>query len=284
VARRQVTRNEQSGGSGDDLVAAPVGVGEQQRDLQHAGEAAGQAADVQAGVVGRAKEQRVQPPADLGDGGQRTIARIGQRGARDTQQRIAGPLDGRVVHLGAGGVAQQLGHQGVVRALPRLLHGHLAVEPRQGTEILDRPGSWQVETPAGEKFPMACGTCSPWTRSEITEHTYTPTVRELTIGSIGWEQEGAVGRYRYMAHETGVGSGTVYDENRLCETEESALGVARLLAHQANQERDARVQRNRDEEKRKARRKPDPTKQENLRLTAKVRDLEKLVATLQVDA
>ena len=131
---------------------------------------------------------------------------------------------------------------------------------------------------------MACGTCSPWTRSEITEHTYTPTVRELTIGSIGWEQEGAVGRYRYMAHETGVGSGTVYDENRLCETEESALGVARLLAHQANQERDARVQRNRDEEKRKARRKPDPTKQENLRLTAKVRDLEKLVATLQVDA
>lgn len=118
-------------------------------------------------------------------------------------------------------------------------------------------GFWQVETPAGERFQMTCGLCSPfgW-KHEITRTLYVPQVDRRTVGSIGWQQEGPVGEYRYMCLETGIGSGSVYDENRLFDNEESALQLARFLAREAQESHDARVKRNEDEQKRKARRKP----------------------------
>jgi len=116
---------------------------------------------------------------------------------------------------------------------------------------------WQVTTPAGETFEMTCGTCCPWLdRSSITEQVFTPIVRKLTIGSVGYEHDGTRETYRYMARETGVGSGSVYDENHLFYDEECARDYAKLLAHNASEEYAARAKRNADEKKRKARRKP----------------------------
>ena len=55
---------------------------------------------------------------------------------------------------------------------------------------------------------------------------------------------------------TGIGSGTVHYEESLSATRESAEEMARLEAHRVQTEHDERVKRNRDEQKRKARRKP----------------------------
>lgn len=117
--------------------------------------------------------------------------------------------------------------------------------------------TWAVTTPAGETFEMKCGTCCVWLGGpEITETVYEPHVSTLTIGKIGMEAEGSIVKYRYMCHETGIGSGSIYDEDRMCATPEAAEGLARFCAHQAQTEYDARVKHNRDEQKRKARRKP----------------------------
>jgi hypothetical protein len=175
---------------------------------------------------------------------------------------------------------------------PKFAVGQVVYWPGYRQESRVRPcpdclgaGYWQVETPAGEKFPMQCATCCPWIgRSDITEHYYVPRVEELTIGMIGWEQRESVGSYRYMARETGIGTGSVYEEARLFATEDAAREVAALLAQKADEEYQARVKRNSDETKRKARRKPDPQAREITRLTAKVRDLEKLLKALDVDA
>lgn len=99
---------------------------------------------------------------------------------------------------------------------------------------------WKAISPAGAEFEFACPRCSNRYLSDhrlsLNYAAHVPSVRQLTIGSVqfnsasgSWD-EGA----RYMCVETGVGGGSVYNEDRLFETEEEALAHAHALAATAN--------------------------------------------------
>lgn len=95
---------------------------------------------------------------------------------------------------------------------------------------------WKATSPAGGEYEFRCPRCSA---SYSSDHdmslAYTasvPAVQRLTIGSIQYNTE--PGSYdhgaRYMCRETGVGSGSVYNEDELFETEEAAEAAAKIKA------------------------------------------------------
>ncbi|MDR3736062.1 MAG: hypothetical protein P4L10_11065 [Acidobacteriaceae bacterium] len=106
---------------------------------------------------------------------------------------------------------------------------------------------WSVQSPAGLETTTPCPRCS---RSYFSNDRNIPSlsyvkkagaVRRLTIGSITakthpWRSGEHI---EYMCIETGVGSGSTYYENRLFETEEEALTVAKLIAADEQKEIDA---------------------------------------------
>lgn len=99
---------------------------------------------------------------------------------------------------------------------------------------------WSAKSPAGTEYAFGCPRCSAGYNAErdmmLDYSAYTPLVGRLTIGSVqyntahGSYDEGA----RYMCHETGVGSGAVYNEPDLYPSEEEALGAAKIKADLAN--------------------------------------------------
>lgn len=100
---------------------------------------------------------------------------------------------------------------------------------------------WAATSPAGNEYAFSCPRCSTRYASHdqlrLTYTAHVPTARRMTIGSVqfnsargGWD-EGA----RYMCMETGVGSGSIYEEARLFETESDALAYAQTLANTANE-------------------------------------------------
>lgn len=103
---------------------------------------------------------------------------------------------------------------------------------------------WSVKSPAGGEYEVGCPRCTARYLSDrdlsLAYTAHVPTAQRLTIGSVQFNS--ASGSYnsgaRYMCRETGVGSGNVYDENRLFETEEQALHVAQIMAAKANAETD----------------------------------------------
>lgn len=117
---------------------------------------------------------------------------------------------------------------------------------------------WSATTPAGETFEIECSTCSYYMgRHDLMFTTYVPHVRALTVGKIGMEADSRKGGgivYRYMCNETGIGTGSVYNETLLFDSEEHAMLHARFLAHQAQIDHDQRVQAQRDEHKKRAKR------------------------------
>lgn len=100
---------------------------------------------------------------------------------------------------------------------------------------------WTVTTPAGTLLTCKCLRCSGY-YSDLTTpahqrlpslkiEDWVPAVRSLTIGSI--QVDTAAHWYekvRYMCRETGVGSGSVYDESNLFISREEAEIVANLKA------------------------------------------------------
>lgn len=99
---------------------------------------------------------------------------------------------------------------------------------------------WAAVSPAGNEYTFSCPRCSTQFNSHdelrLTYTAHAPTACKMTIGSVqfnsakdSWD-EGA----RYMCLETGVGSGIVYDEAKLFETENDALLYAQTLADTAN--------------------------------------------------
>jgi hypothetical protein len=99
---------------------------------------------------------------------------------------------------------------------------------------------WSVTSPAGTEYSIACPRC---TRGYLADRdlsldytVYAPVVTRLTIGSVQFNS--AAGSYdsgtRYMCTETGVGSGSIYDEDRLFETEEGAHAAATVIAARDN--------------------------------------------------
>lgn len=99
---------------------------------------------------------------------------------------------------------------------------------------------WSAKSPAGGEFEFACPRCSASYQSDrdlsLDYTAYEPTASRVTIGSI--QVNTAPGSYdhgnRYMCVETGIGSGSIYDEDRLFETEDEALAAAQALADEQN--------------------------------------------------
>jgi hypothetical protein len=102
---------------------------------------------------------------------------------------------------------------------------------------------WTVTSPAGTDYTFPCPRCSAHYSSNdelrLDYSRYAPVVRKMTIGSIkhdsayhDWDKLTA--KTQYMCRETGVGSGSVYDEDLLFPTEEEAMQAAQLLASEQN--------------------------------------------------
>lgn len=99
---------------------------------------------------------------------------------------------------------------------------------------------WAAVSPAGNEYTFGCPRCSTRFNSHdelrLTYTAHVPTARRMTIGSVQFNsaKEGWDAGARYMCLETGVGSGSVYEEARLFETESDALIYAQSLADTAN--------------------------------------------------
>lgn len=101
-------------------------------------------------------------------------------------------------------------------------------------------GKWSAQSPSGGEFEFSCPRCTSsyqHDRDLSLDYTaYEPVAGRLTIGSI--QVNTASGAYghgnRYMCVETGIGSGSIYDEARLFETEAAALAAAQVLADEQN--------------------------------------------------
>jgi len=83
---------------------------------------------------------------------------------------------------------------------------------------------WRVLLPSGEEFQHDCRTCSRGYYSEgrVAEYGDRGIVVERTIGSIRVDTADENRPVSYMCCETGVGSGTVYDEKNLFLTKQEA--------------------------------------------------------------
>ena len=94
---------------------------------------------------------------------------------------------------------------------------------------------WKAISPAGSEYHFDCPRCSASYRADhdlsLDYTIFAPTAIRLTIGSIRTD---SANKTQYMFLETGVGSGSIYDEDRLFLTEEVALQAAQALADTAN--------------------------------------------------
>ncbi len=99
---------------------------------------------------------------------------------------------------------------------------------------------WKAISPAGSEYAFSCPRCSASYNSHsdlcLVYTAHVPAVRRLTIGSVQYNSH--PGSYdcgaRYMCVETGVGGGSVYNEDRLFSTEDEALAAAEAMAVKAD--------------------------------------------------
>jgi hypothetical protein len=99
---------------------------------------------------------------------------------------------------------------------------------------------WKVTSPAGTDYTFQCPRCTaPYMHNSnlsLAYQAYAPAAHRLTIGSVqyntaatAWDKSA-----RYMCHETGIGSGTIYSEENLFYTESAALEYAAHKAEEQN--------------------------------------------------
>lgn len=107
---------------------------------------------------------------------------------------------------------------------------------------------WEVSSPAGNKMIVECPTCTYGyeVRGFVTKSVVRPTVQLLTVGQIKYEEDhdkrdGSM-TFKYMCHETGIGSGTVWAQDRLFSTHEAAMERALVFAAEIKKEQDDRVE------------------------------------------
>lgn len=89
--------------------------------------------------------------------------------------------------------------------------------------------TWTVTTPAGEEFEIECHTCRRGYRGSsgfLERYVRRVTPWEGTVGSIQVDTAGER-VVKYMLEETGVGSGRLWPEEKLCATVEEAERIAR---------------------------------------------------------
>lgn len=101
---------------------------------------------------------------------------------------------------------------------------------------------WRATSPAGAEFEVECPRCGNGYQSSralnLRYVKHAPYVRKLTVGSLKANSPTGTGSYddgnSYMCVETGVGSGSVYNERDLYKTEAEALAASKLKADLAN--------------------------------------------------
>jgi len=95
---------------------------------------------------------------------------------------------------------------------------------------------WTCESPAGGTFEVDCPRCSVSYQSHdalnLKYSIWVPTARCLTIGSV--RADTSEDGHQYMCLETGVGSGSIYRENTLFETQAEAMASAQVEADANN--------------------------------------------------
>ncbi len=128
----------------------------------------------------------------------------------------------------------------------KVWRAHTATETRQhrcpdclGTK------TWHVISPAGGEFSVPCPRCSASYRSDdalrLDYVVHAPSATQLTIGKItasmatGDDRDAGT---KYMCEETGIGSGSLYRENDLFETQGEALAAAQVMADATNENPD----------------------------------------------
>ena len=101
---------------------------------------------------------------------------------------------------------------------------------------------WKAVTPAGAEHEFSCPRCAASYQSNrdlsLDYVEFTPSFQRLTIGSIRHDTSEQSGgrKTSYMAHETGIGSGSIYYEDSLFSTEEGALAAAKIDCQVRNSE------------------------------------------------
>lgn len=99
---------------------------------------------------------------------------------------------------------------------------------------------WKAVSPAGHEYTFPCPRCAAAYTSEhrlsLQYSAFEPYVQKLTVGQVRAVSPVEDGRRaEYMCVETGVGSGSLYDEARLFATEEEAKIAAAAMAASQNQ-------------------------------------------------
>lgn len=92
---------------------------------------------------------------------------------------------------------------------------------------------WIATSPAGGAFEVGCPRCAASYQANhalsLSYSVWTSTARRLTIGQVR-PCSGDHGTHQYMCLETGIGSGSLYNEDRLFETEEAARACGDTMA------------------------------------------------------
>jgi hypothetical protein len=98
---------------------------------------------------------------------------------------------------------------------------------------------WSVVTPAGNALFIDCPVCSAYDRP--SRRKVVPSTRYLTVGQVRYENRGYNEgmSFTYMCEETGIGSGTVWMEADLSNTEEAATRIAEYKAAEYQKKLDA---------------------------------------------
>jgi hypothetical protein len=93
---------------------------------------------------------------------------------------------------------------------------------------------WTTTSPAGIEYWFDCPRCSSNYLSDrkmsLSYLGFKANVEALTIGSVRFDSSKDDGKYTYMCKETGVGSGTVYDQDDLFLTRDEATNKAERKA------------------------------------------------------
>lgn len=108
---------------------------------------------------------------------------------------------------------------------------------------------WKVITPAGSEMEAECQRCGGYSGlrgvPSLRRSVWKPEVRARTIGAVevrsGWSSDPEP--IRYMAAETGIGSGAVYPEKDLHPDHEAASAAAQARADAENAKNDVRPER-----------------------------------------
>lgn len=98
---------------------------------------------------------------------------------------------------------------------------------------------WKAVSPAGVDYEFSCPRCSGSYQSNndisLMYSAHAPSVDRLTIGQVRTETDGQ-SKVVYMCQETGIGSGTLWDETRLFPTETEATAASEALARARDEE------------------------------------------------